>query len=247
MTVRKYSNDTECQCVMYIYYYYLCLVTPALRKCHKVSTASRHLTRAIPWMKGYRLPKPDTTSASVDSEQKAVPVREQLLHLAETAVRDAAHRAEAQGLGSPYTLHTPNVTKWQTTPNTACAAKNKGIPVPSGGDMATREMFSHARHPLERPLKQVSGMSSLLEKHYTCSFFTLNVLSQRHLIEGFLKPARDYFLQSANPVGGGGNLTSSGCFPRLAEIRSSAPTEGCSSVGSRNWICSGSAKMYICQ
>ena len=47
---------------MYIYYYYLCLVTPALRKCHKVSNARRHLTRAIPWMKGYRLPKPDTTS-----------------------------------------------------------------------------------------------------------------------------------------------------------------------------------------
>ena len=134
-TIRKYGNDIECQCVMYIYYYYLCLVTPALRKCHKVSNARRHLTRAIPWMKGYRLPKPDTMSASVVSEETAVPVREQLLRLAETAVRDAAHRAEGQGLGSLYKLHTPNITKWQTTPNTASAAKNKSISVPSGGDI----------------------------------------------------------------------------------------------------------------
>ena len=132
-------------------------------------------------------------------------MREQLLHLAETTVRDATQKAEAQGLGSPYTLHTPNVTKWQTTPNTGCAAKNKSIPIPSGGDMATREMFSHARHPLERPLKQVSQMSSLLEKHYTCSLFTLNVLSRRHLMEGFLTPAHAYFfLQFDTPVGGGG-------------------------------------------
>ena len=60
--------------------------------------------------------------------------------------------------------------------------------------MQTREMFSHAHHPLERPLKQASLIASLLERHYTCAFVTLTVLSQQHLVEGFLQPAQEFFV-----------------------------------------------------
>ena len=47
-------------------------------------------------------------------------------------------------------------------------------------------------------------MTSLLEKRYTCSFFTLNILSQQHLLEGFLVTARDYFRDLGLPVRAGG-------------------------------------------
>ena len=215
VTVQKYSNDTECQSVMFLYYYFLSIVVPAFSKCHPVRTARRHVTRAMPWVKGFRLPHPKPLTEPVDSEEKATHVRDQLLRLAEETVRVTAQKAEAQGRGSPYTLHTPNVTKWHTTPNTACAGKNKSIPVHPCGDMATREMFSHAKHPLGRPLKQVSRVSSVPERHYTCAFVTLNVLSQQHLIEGFLKPARTYFKARDDAVGGG-ELDVVRMFPSLS-------------------------------
>ena len=72
-------------------------------------------------------------------------------------------------------------------------------------DVATREVFSHAGHPLNPQFRHASRISSLLERRYTCSFFTLNVLNQEHLIEGFLKPAREFYSAQGIPVGGGGS------------------------------------------
>ena len=69
--------------------------------------------------------------------------------------------------------------------------------------MATREMFSHAKHPLERPLKQVSRIVSLLEKHYACAFVTVNVLNYQHMVTSFLESARQYFREHRITVGGG--------------------------------------------
>ena len=174
--VQQYNNVTECQSVMFVYYYFLSVAFLAFTSCHPMRTARRHISKAMPWIKGHRLPCPEKVTERIDSDENATPVRRRLLQLAEEVISDIARKNEAAGLGSIYTLHVPNVTTSHTTPNTACAGKNKSIPVPQGGEMATREMFSHAKHPLERPLKQVSHISSLLERHYTCAFVTLNVL-----------------------------------------------------------------------
>ena len=203
VSVHKYNNDTECQSVMFLCYYFLSIVIPALSSCHPTRTARHNITMAMPWIKGYRLPHPDPIIERLDSDEKAKLVREQLLKPAEDMVREIARKVEVQGRGSPYTLHTPNVTKWHTPPNTACAGKNKSILVAPGDDMATREMFSHAKHPLGRPLKQVSRISCVLERHETCAFVTLNVLSWQHLIQGFLEPAKAYFIEHNEAVGGG--------------------------------------------
>ena len=215
VSVRKYSNDTECQSVMFLYYYFLSIVIPTFSSCHPTRTARRNITTAMPWIKGYRLPHPEPITERVDSDEKAKMVRERLLTLAEDTVQEISRKAEVQGRGSPYTLHTPNVTRWHTTPNTRCAGKNKSIPVAPGDDMATREMFSHAKHPLGRPLKQVSRISSVLERHYTCAFVTLNVLSQQHLIQGFFEPAKAYFSEHNEAVGGG-ELDVVRMFPSLS-------------------------------
>ena len=226
--VQQYSNVTECQSVMFLYYYFLSVAFPALTSCHPMRTARRHISKAMPWIKGHRLPCPDKVTERIDSHEKATPVRRRLLQLAEE-VCDVARKNEAKGLGSIYTLHVPNVTTSHTTPNTTCAGKNNTcIPVPQGGEMATREMFSHAKHPLERPLKQVSRISSLLERHYTCAFVTLNVPPQHHLITGFLQPAREYFLTQSEAVGGGGaSSTSSVCSHPSAVKKSCKHTKHC--------------------
>ena len=77
------------------------------------------------------------------------------------------------------------------------SGKNESIPVPPSGDMATREMFLHAKHLLERAL------NSMLEKHYACAFVTVNVLNQQHMVTSFLEFARQYFREHRITVGGG--------------------------------------------
>ena len=83
-------------------------------------------------------------------------------------------------------------------------AKQKSIPLKQSKEVATREVFSHAGHPLTPQFRHAARMSSLLERWYMWSFFTLNVLNQEHLIEGFLKPAREYFKTQGVAIGGGG-------------------------------------------
>ena len=202
--MRTYANEAECQTVLLLYYYYLGLAIPALAKYHSQRSARARLTRALPWIKGFKLPRPPTEETTPSSEASAAPIRQRLLTLAEDTCRTLAHQASLKARNSPYGLHTPKNMKHLATPNTACAGINKSIPVPPGGDMQTREMFSHAHHSLQRPLKQASRIASLLERHYTCAFVTLNVLSQQHLVEGFLQPAQEFFLQQELDVGGGG-------------------------------------------
>ena len=95
-----------------------------------------------------------------------------------------AAKSQAQHTGSQYTLYLPNDTRQQTTPNIACTGKDESIPVAQRGEMATREMVSHAQQPLERPVKQVSRVATLLERHYTSALTTLNVPSLRRMIAG---------------------------------------------------------------
>ena len=90
VAVSKYNNDTECQSVMFLYYYFLSIVVPAFAACHPMHTARRHLTRALPWMKGQRIPRLAQLVERVNADDKAALVRERLLKLAEEKVRESA-------------------------------------------------------------------------------------------------------------------------------------------------------------
>ena len=142
--VRQYASATECQTVLFLHYYFLALALPPMRQCYRKAPARRRLVRALPWAKGLRIPDPPVIHDCINTEEKARVVRDRLLQLAEATCQDLAKKSGARHTGSPYTLHLPNNTTHQTTPSTACSAKNKSIPVPPEGEMATREMFSHA-------------------------------------------------------------------------------------------------------
>ena len=148
-------------------------------------------------------------------EADAVTIRNLLVSHAEQVLQDTSARARDLGLGSPDSLHLlSRHGKWKV-PTTEGLAKQKSIPVKPSREVATREVFSHAGHPLNPQFRHASRITSLQERRYTCSFFTLNVLNQEHLIEGFLKPAREFYRAQGIPVGGGGELDVVRMFPSL--------------------------------
>ena len=124
-----------------------------------------------------------------------------------------------QKIGSPthrVTIHTTPTKQYHTPNNTQRSVQRKE----QVHTCTTRRRDGHTRNVLtrERPLKQVSRVATLLEKHYTCAFTILNVLSQQHMITGFLEPARQYFRETKTPVwggGGGGELDVVRMFPSL--------------------------------
>ena len=201
---RTYSSPEACRSILLLYYYYLALTFPVLRKYVPPRRLRRNLTLNMPWLKAARLPPPPKMCTIVPtSEAEAARARDLLVSHAEQVFQHTSARARDLGLGPPDSLHLPaRHGKWKV-PTTEGLAKQKSIPVKPSRDVATREVFSHAGHPLNPQFRHASRISSLLERRYTCSFFTLNVLNQEHLIEGFLKPAREFYSAQGIPVGGG--------------------------------------------
>ena len=200
-----FDSPDECEAVLLLYYDYLGTTYQVMSSIVPLNRMCRQLTVNMPWTTGARLPPPPPTLKNVPTNaQDATIARDTLLQHAKATYHEPSQRALQRGLGPPHALHQPLRKRRWKVPSTTASQNKKSIPVKPTREVATREVFSHAGQPLNSQFKQASRMTSLLEKRYTCSFFTLNVLNQQHLVEGFLQPARQYFQQLGVAVGGGG-------------------------------------------
>ena len=213
------------EAVMVLYYYILSRVLPVFHKVQPPAAMRTKLNQCLPWLRGLRLPPLHLTPPSACSADLYDAFRGDAFRQAVAWYNDLSERAKTRGQGSPDALHVPCAAtrKWRI-PSTTSTFKQKsvGAGTPTAPltveQVATREIFQHAGHPLAPTLKQGGRIAQLMERAYTLSFVTMNILDQQHLIKGFIEPARAYFLEHGVPVGGG-ELDLARMFPSLKRDR----------------------------
>ena len=213
------------QDVLILYYVILCATLPVFKRVQPRTSMRTKLNKCLPWVEGLRLP-PLTLRAPTPGCVAAYDAfRVEAFSLAVTWYNDLSQRARARGAGPPDALHTsPRAPRSWKVPSTTSTLKQKSVArvdpeIPLRVDqVSTREIFQHAGHPMAPTLKQGGRMVQLMERAYTLSFVTLNILDQRHLISGFIEPAREFFREHNIPVGAG-ELDLSRMFPSLNRDR----------------------------
>ena len=93
----------------------------------------------------------------------------------------------------------PKRRTWKI-PGVRVSAKNKSMPLQL--DTAkTREIFTQVGHMFTTPLKKCGRFQNVLLHKYMNTFTTLEIVDQKHLIHGFLKPAQElYRSRNITPV-----------------------------------------------
>ena len=78
--------------------------------------------------------------------------------------------------------------------------KTKAMPFTTIPKLKTGEVFTQAGHVLQRVLKHVGRATTVLIKQFTQHFITLEINDEKHMINGWLKPAHHYYQRHAIPM-----------------------------------------------
>ena len=85
-------------------------------------------------------------------------------------------------------------------PGVRVPRKTKAMPFTTTLKLKRREVFTQPGHVLQRVLKQVGRATTVLIKQFTQRFITLEINAAKHMINGWLKPAPQYYQQRAVPM-----------------------------------------------
>lgn len=148
------------EAVMVLYYFILSGVLPVFHKVQPPAAMRTKLNQYLLWLRGLRLPPLYLTPPSACSADLYDAFRGDAFRQAVVWYNDLSARASARGQGPPDTLHVPRPAKckWRI-PSTTSTFKQKsvgaGTPTAplTAEQVATREIFQHAGHPLAPTLK----------------------------------------------------------------------------------------------
>ena len=174
------TSAADIEAVMVIYSYILSRVLPLFQKVQPPAAMRTKLNQCLPWLRGLRLPPLHLTPPGACSADLYDAFPSDAFPQAVAWYNDLSERAKTRGQGSPDALHVPCAAKrkWRI-PSTTSTFKQKsvGAGTPTAPrtveQVATRETFQHAGHPLAPTLKQGGRIAQLMERAYTLSFMTI--------------------------------------------------------------------------
>ena len=79
-------------------------------------------------------------------------------------------------------------------PGVRVSVKNSGLPLVDE-DVKTREIFTQSKHPHQPLLRRIGRIQQVLLRTYTETFITLQINTSEELINSFLRPAREYYIE----------------------------------------------------
>ena len=85
-------------------------------------------------------------------------------------------------------------------PSVRVLYKKKAMPVTTIPKLKTSDVFTQAGFVLQRLLKQVGRATTVLIKQFTEHVIALEINDEKHMINGWLKPAYQYYQQHAIPM-----------------------------------------------
>ena len=201
----SFPSPTHLYATYLVYFYTLVLCVPVLRKHVAFAHMRTRLSQMSPPLKGYRF----STYQGTPPLRQMIRRRESFKQSVFAHATAEASRAITLSPFQPNTGPPPDATpskkkKW-TVPGVILSLKNKGLTTSQRLRLELaklREIFTQASHPLRTLLRKGGRCLSLLLRVYTHTFVSLEILDQAHLVQGFLRPAREEYKRLGIPVGG---------------------------------------------